>query len=281
MTGERNPIIRIRALLGSTDDAVARLAAPLWARVGRALGKEDLQWARSIGGEELPELLLQSLVSVGALSGELPRLNAAGVSSFLSALIGAPSLAERSIPADVPRLLWTLPTKHSGSTVRGTGLKDALLEIIRGAKSELFFIAPYIDPYGVGELLNPLLGAFGRGVELRILTHDALNLSSVTSRALEVLRREAERVSGKLTVYSGENGQGEDRALYPLLHAKLFIVDRSAVLLGSANLTSYAFSSNFEAAVFLGKSAAEEAQTVVETIIAERLAYLAFSTIRP
>lgn len=45
-------------------------------------------------------------------------------------------------------------------------------------------------------------------------------------------------------------------------------------------LTSYALSSNLEVAVLLGRAAAEEAQTIAESIITERLAYFAFSTIQ-
>ncbi|MCI0623126.1 MAG: hypothetical protein L0387_15960 [Acidobacteria bacterium] len=39
--------------------------------------------------------------------------------------------------------------------------------------------------------------------------------------ALEILRREAERVAGILSVYSGEIAQGQDRMVYPLPHRRL------------------------------------------------------------
>ena len=54
-------------------------------------------------------------------------------------------------------------------------------------------------------------------------------------------------MSGHLEVFSATSATGRDRERHPLLHAKLLIVDRRKLLLGSANLTSYGLSFNFEA----------------------------------
>jgi hypothetical protein len=45
----------------------------------------------------------------------------------------------------------------------------------------------------------------------------------------------------------------------------------------SANLTSYAFSSNFEAGTVLGQGFAEEAHAMTKSVIDANLAYLAFA----
>jgi hypothetical protein len=50
------------------------------------------------------------------------------------------------------------------------------------------------------------------------------------SRALEELRREAERGQGDLSVFSAEAGAGRDRLLNPLFHAKLIVRDDQALL---------------------------------------------------
>ncbi len=47
----------LRSLLGASDDALARLGAPLWARVGRSLRIGDLSWARSFGSEDAPQIV--------------------------------------------------------------------------------------------------------------------------------------------------------------------------------------------------------------------------------
>src|SRR5262249_53699201 len=120
--------------------------------------------------------------------------------------------------------------------------------------------------------------ALCRGVRVTVVTHDALNAASLNATAVEVLRREARRVRGKLEVYSADAGAGAERRVNPLLHAKLVIADETRLLLGSANLTSYAFSSNLEAGTILGPVPAGEATTVIEALIHSGMVYLVFST---
>jgi phosphatidylserine/phosphatidylglycerophosphate/cardiolipin synthase-like enzyme len=222
--------------------------------------------------------LEEALATFGAVTGNPPRLSALGLSSFIALLLD--HSASRATPDEAAtcKMLWTLPPKHSGNAVRGTGIRDAIRELVRSARQQLWFVSPYIEAHGIGDLLAPLVNALGRGVEVRILTNDALNLSSPSSRGLEVVRREADRMNADLTVYSGECLQGSDRMFHPLLHAKMFIADTESALIGSANLTAPALASNFEAAVLLGRAAAEECVAMVESIVREKLAYLAFST---
>jgi phosphatidylserine/phosphatidylglycerophosphate/cardiolipin synthase-like enzyme len=115
-------------------------------------------------------------------------------------------------------------------------------------------------------------------VAVRLFVHDALNIGTLTSRALEELRREAERSQGDLSVFSAEAGAGRDRLFNPLFHAKLVIRDDQALLLGSANLTSYALGSNFEAGVLLGEAATKEALFVLDGILDAKSVYLVFRT---
>ena len=66
--------------------------------------------------------------------------------------------------------------------------------------------------------------------------------------------------------------------LNPLFHAKLVVSDDRALLLGSANLTSHALGSNFEAGVLLGEGAAKEALFILEGILHAKTVYLVFQT---
>ncbi len=113
---------------------------------------------------------------------------------------------------------------------------------------------------------------------MRLFVHDALNVGTPTSRALEELRREAERIQGDLAVFSAEAATGRDRLLSPLFHAKFIIRDGQALLLGSANLTSYALGSNFEAGVMLGESSAREALFVLDGVLSSKTVYVVFIT---
>jgi phosphatidylserine/phosphatidylglycerophosphate/cardiolipin synthase-like enzyme len=139
-------------------------------------------------------------------------------------------------------------------------------------------VAPFIDSAGISGLLTALLSAMLRGVNVIFLTHDALNIASFTSRAIEELRREAERIGGQLAVYSAEAGSGRDRQTHPLLHSTLVISDNKSVLIGSANLTSHALASNFETGVLLGSDEAMEVAGIVHNLIKSSYVYLAFKT---
>jgi phosphatidylserine/phosphatidylglycerophosphate/cardiolipin synthase-like enzyme len=111
-----------------------------------------------------------------------------------------------------------------------------------------------------------------------LITHDLSDIASTNSRAVEELRKEAERVSGRLEVFSASRARGRDREHYPLLHAKLLIIDRRKLLLGSANLTSYGLSSNFEAGTLLGQRDAQEADEMVRYLIEAGLVQSVFRT---
>ncbi|MEI9975310.1 MAG: phospholipase D-like domain-containing protein [Ignavibacteriota bacterium] len=150
--------------------------------------------------------------------------------------------------------------------------------MINESISSLTLVSPFIDLTAIGTLSTHLLTALSRKVAVRLFVHDALNIGTLTSRALEELRRDAERKQVDLSVFSAEAGVGRDRLLNPLFHAKLVIRDNHVLLLGSANLTSYALESNFEAGVLLGEAAAREALFVLDGILEAKGVYLVFRT---
>jgi phosphatidylserine/phosphatidylglycerophosphate/cardiolipin synthase-like enzyme len=273
---ERSPFHTLQALIAGRDDLVSRIAAPLWSRVGRTLQLSELSWVRSLFGEEGPETLVQALSTFDALD-QTGALRARGLSHFLSALLGD---TDRALPyaQQLAELVWTLPNSHHAHTVRGRSYLESCTRLINEAKEALTLVSPFVDPPGIGMLSLPLLSALSRGVAARLFAHDALDLGTPTSRALEELRREAERIKTDLSVYSADVATGRDRILNPLFHAKLVICDDRALLLGSANLTSYALGSNFEAGVLLGEAAAKEALFIMEGILRANTVYLVFRT---
>lgn len=271
-----SPFDTLQALIAGRDDLVSRVAAPLWSRVGRPLQLAELSWVRSLLGEKGPETLFQAISAFDALD-QTGALNARGLSRFLAALLGetGPSLPRAQ---QLPELVWTLPNSHPAHTVRGRSYLESCTRLINEAKETLTLVSPFVDPAGIGTLSLPLLRALSRGVSVSLFAHDALNLGTPTSRALEDLRREAERTKTDLAVYSAEAGTGRDRTFNPLFHAKLVVCDDRALLLGSANLTSYALGSNFEAGVLLGEAAAKEALFILEGILHAKTVYLVFRT---
>jgi phosphatidylserine/phosphatidylglycerophosphate/cardiolipin synthase-like enzyme len=275
---EKQALRTLTALVAGREDLVSRIAAPLWARVGKRLDS-DLLWARPLLGNSAPDLLIQALDGFNALDRDTGILKAEGLSRLLTSLIGD-SGPVASAANDRAELVWTLPNSHPASTSRGQTYLDRIISLINETSRTLTLVSPFIDPQGIGTLLSPLVAALSRGVKIRLFVHDALNLGTPTSRTLEELRRDAQCQDGDLSVYSAEAGTGRDRPLHPLFHAKLVVSDDRRLLLGSANLTSPAFASNFEAGVVLGADPAAEALFILDGILRANTVYLVFQTKR-
>ena len=194
----------LAALTSEHGDLVSRIAAPLWARVGRPIEATDLAWARALLGENGSQILLFTLREFGAIEPDSGVLSARGLSRMISALLDvAPS---NGTPVHSPELVWTLPHSHAAHTVRGQTYSAYCLRLIREASESLTLVSPFVDAAGIGIVLSPLLAALSRGVVVRLFVHDALNVGTPTSRALEELRRETERIHGDLSVFSAEAG---------------------------------------------------------------------------
>jgi hypothetical protein len=203
--GDRSQVDTLQALLAGRSEFVSRIAAPLWSRVGRPLSLAELSWVRALLGEEGPEILIQFLSTLGALNAVTGELKAWGLSRFLSTLL-ADTSPDSSATVHTPELVWTLPNSHHLHALRGRSYLESCTRLINEAKQTLTLVSPFVDPAGIGTLSRPLLTALIRGVEVRLVTHDALNLGTPTSRALEELRREAERTKADLSVFSAEAG---------------------------------------------------------------------------
>lgn len=272
------PVAALLALTSEHSDLISRIAAPLWARVGRKVDEADFTWAKALLGESAPQLLIHALRESGALDPHSGALTARGLSRMICALLDvAPT---EGAPVQSPELVWTLPHSHSAHAVRGQTYSECCLRFINEASEALTLVSPFVDAGGIGVILGPLTAALSRAVAVRLFVHDALNVGTPTSRALEELRREAERIRGDLSVFSAEAGAGRDRLLNPLFHAKLIVRDDQALLLGSANLTSYGLGANFEAGVVLGASSAREALFILDGVLRSKTVYLVFNTKR-
>lgn len=204
----------------SEGEALARMAAPLWARVGRTVTLGDLHGAKKLLGEEGDRMLHEVLAEAGALKGDPPILQAEPLAAFLYVLVTHLSGHINKRGKSIPKLVWTLPTSHPFGTEAGRSYARALVELIDLACSELVLVAPFVEKQGIEFILDALLRALGRGVHVKVLAHNLEDISSVTSHVLEVVRQAAERLQkGSLCVYTaGKPGS--------LLHAKLLFIPR-------------------------------------------------------
>ena len=80
---ETHPLRTLKALVAGREDLVSRIAAPLWARVGRRLDS-DLVWARPLLGDNAPHILIQALNGFNALDRDTGTLKAEGLSRLIS-----------------------------------------------------------------------------------------------------------------------------------------------------------------------------------------------------
>ena len=261
------------------EQALARLAAALWARVGLVLKRDDLRWAQSLLGLDGDRKLWTALSDANALQGEPPVLEATPLHAFLGELNkGQTNGGAVELPYE---LVWTLPSTHPEAPSNGLTYVRAIADVIRRTQRRLLIVSPFLGSTGIALLHEELLHALSRGVSITLLTHDATNLASLQSKAIEVLRRDAARVPGSIAIYTVAADDEGSRTVQGLVHAKLVIGDESRLVLGSANLTGQGLSANFEAGVRLGSRAAREATTYVVALLESKAVNLAFKIASP
>lgn len=240
-------------------EGIRRLGQALWMMVGNPVDPKQLFWARSLVGTNGDRLLWSALVECRALSEADPILRPAAVADLLCSLWGT-ERAQR----EVARLIWTLPAQLNLPESEDSYFRAAR-ELVDGATRSLTLISPYLEPKGIGRLLEPLTGALHRGVDVALITHGAELRSSLASVSIEELRRASTGLAGTLAVYSAVDSENV------MLHSKLTIADDDRIIVGSANLTGNGFATNFEAGVLLGRSAAVDATVVIRALLASPL----------
>src|SRR5262249_38059607 len=105
----------IFAILANDDAVISRVAAALWARVGRPLAQPDLSWTRPLLGNSGPEILLRALSESGAIDATSSVLTARGLARFIASLLGDRS-TNLSSEVNIPKTVWTLPRSHPSSS---------------------------------------------------------------------------------------------------------------------------------------------------------------------
>ena len=111
-------------------------------------------------------------------------------------------------------------------------------DAVRSAKTEIVLVAPFIKTAEAERICRAVNGLVLDG-PLRVNVMTNLRADSILARALDL---------GALKIFQALL---EDLNLVtlPRLHAKVYIVDRSLAIVGSANLTSSALDTNYEYSV--------------------------------
>ncbi len=248
-----------------THEKLARLGAALLVNVDKNIKMADLSWALGLLGKEGDRLVWEVLKASGAL-GDDGFLRTKPLVWLLEDLLSI----NDPILEDCPRLVWTLPPEHPEAEVLGTSYTKAILEVIKSAEEDLLMTSPFLQEHGVASLMESLIKALGRGVKLIFLTHEADNIASSQSIAVDELRREAERLGRSFIVYTATTSVGS------MLHAKLVVADGRKMVLGSANLTGPGLRQNIEAGVVLGEREASKIKMIIDGLITGGLIKLVF-----
>jgi hypothetical protein len=241
-------------------EGVRRLGQALWMMVGRLVDPGALIWARGLLGAEGDKLLWRALVDHGAILESSAELRPCQLADFLCHL-----WTNDSGQRPNRSLVWTLPGQLSIEGLDQDSYVKAVIEIIFGAKSTLMLVSPYLDPPGMGLLSEALLAAVHRGVAVMLLTHEAEDLSSAASSAIESLRRECVGLTGAFTLYAASE------FAQVLLHLKVVIADSARAIIGSANLTGKGLRSNLEVGAVLGCDEAVEITRLIREAVSSGL----------
>lgn len=177
------------------------------------------------------------------------------------------------------RLLADPPEKSWSRRARRHGLATALGRAMEQAQEEILMVSPYFVPRR--RLLRRLIGLAGRGVKLRVLTNSLASNDVIVVHAGYAPKRPALLQAGvELFELKPDGGQlrrsgkaklqfrpSEGRAS---LHAKLFIIDRRTIFIGSFNLDPRSARLNTEMGILVDCQAlAREAAAFAESLMAE------------
>lgn len=248
-------------------DLVRRLGQALWMLVGTSVSQQDLYWARGLLGDNGQQQLFDELNRYGALTGADNVLSPDGLAIFLCSLV--PQRESTSIRS---RVVWTLPPAMAEFVSEEDTYGHAAVEVIDAAEYSTWLVSPFLEARGLGQLLEALRKALQRGVHIQLITHGAESITDRASAAIEQLRREAVAIGGRLTVFTVKADAGL------LVHSKLVVVDTTAAVLGSANLTNSGFSVNLETGVVLTNEFVREITCIIKLLLESDLVEQTFST---
>lgn len=195
----------------------------------------------------------------------ISELDAQAVAAEILAQVNPAAHARKEA---APRIVSTFPEDPQLKRPAGVNLLyPALKRIIRQSSKVILIVNPYFDQKGMGELIPDLAAAAKRGCSIRIISREYGNVENTfVTNAINLLLREFKesRLLGKISVrdyYKKLKEHGDTVAI----HSKLIICDEEAYI-GSANLTSTGFYTNFEVGVTLSGEAVRTLQNLFESL---------------
>jgi phosphatidylserine/phosphatidylglycerophosphate/cardiolipin synthase-like enzyme len=233
-----------RAALDTLKEARVLTVVRSSADQGEALYTYDEARARSLFSEEMAAAKVLKTVGYSAIKQEQNVRIVA------------------TLPEDWPKIQDIDPTD------------EAIRRIIIGARRSLWVVSPYFDEFGKAALEKSLLGRAKNEVRIRLIGRqlapaDSDNIRSIKclQNLVEVFRKERLENQIEIREFTSRNARtGETEAG---LHSKIVIADERVCYIGSANMTRWSLSRNFEMGVELTGEMVTPVLMLVEKIWAE------------
>lgn len=145
-----------------------------------------------------------------------------------------------------------LESVWTGPTIQGTSFRrseQALLELIRKAENRLLLVSYAV--YHHATLRGALVEAADKGVAIDVIVESPQESEGrMTADALKALGPEVTSRCSVL-VWPADKRPRDSNGHAGVLHAKCVVVDRSMILISSANLTERAMTNNIELGVIV------------------------------
>lgn len=215
-------------------DKVAQLAEKIRSADADSVSSQSLGWDTGAKEKQLVDELVHAWKSLGISADE-----AAGI------LIGTSSMYAHSAETQSVELVWTGPSSQLVPTRK---TEQVLLQVIRGAKSELFLTS--FVAYKVPSLVDALHQAINDGVKVSILLESSEEHGGGLS--IDSIGRMREVLPGARIFHWGEKS---DNFVGGKVHAKIAVADGRECFLSSANLTGHAMEKNMEAGLLVAGGA--------------------------
>jgi phosphatidylserine/phosphatidylglycerophosphate/cardiolipin synthase-like enzyme len=173
-------------------------------------------------------------------------------SDVISELIGQ---RKNETPSSV-RVVATLP----GDWERIEGIDptdESIRRIIIGAQESLWIVSPFFDDFGKTAIEEALLARALRGVRIKVVgrqlspSDTQRNKRSIESLQMMATKFKDQGLSSNFDIREFTQRDQITKATSAGLHSKIVIADDSICYLGSANMTEWSLSRNFELGVIL------------------------------
>jgi phosphatidylserine/phosphatidylglycerophosphate/cardiolipin synthase-like enzyme len=152
--------------------------------------------------------------------------------------------------ASLPRGLWP-----PAGLRRTTG--ETLIGLVAEARTSLRLAAPYVDDAGLGYLIDPLVAATLRGVEVEVIEpQDWPPARQAIRRLVDSVESDGDAARLKLAHAVGDA---------PFLHLKVLTIDSAAAYVGSANVTAAGLAGrNLELGVLVRGSSVQVIERILD-----------------